>query len=55
VRRLRQWWACQLLLRDLRIDMTLHDNSGFRQAFPVKHVHDFYCSNVDCMVKHHIY
>jgi hypothetical protein len=55
VRWVRQWWIRRKLIRDLHNDIKLHKNLWFRQAFPIKHTKDFYCSDPCCTVKHKIW
>ena len=51
----RQQWIRWTLLRDLRNDLRLHKECGFRAVLSMKNARDFYCSDPCCNTKHKVY
>lgn len=55
MRWIKRKWSTWMMVIDLRNDLRLHKECGFRIAFPIKHTKDFYCSDPCCTVKHKVY
>ena len=55
MRWIKRKWSTWMMVIDLRNDLRLHKECGFRAVLSMKNARDFYCSDPCCTVKHKVY